>query len=73
MKRRTFLSIAGASALAAVPALGLAALPLAVPGMPAGSPGMEMGSRKDPYDVLLIDRRGRASVFATNAGPWRRQ
>lgn len=40
------------------------ALGLAVPGMPVGSPGMEVGDRVDPYDVLLIDRAGRASVFA---------
>jgi hypothetical protein len=40
------------------------ALGLAVPGMPAGSPGMEAGSRKDPYQVLLVDRSGGASVFA---------
>lgn len=39
---------------------------LAVPGMPAGSPGMEMGPRRDPYDVLLIDLRGNASVFASH-------
>ncbi len=28
---------------------------LAVPGMPAGSPGMEMGGRVDPYDVVQFD------------------
>lgn len=39
------------------------ALGLAVPGMPVGSPGMEVGSRKDPYDVLLVARDGRASVY----------
>ena len=38
---------------------------LSVPGMPVGSPGMEEGSRKDPYQVLLIDKAGRSSVFAT--------
>jgi hypothetical protein len=38
---------------------------LSVPGMPVGSPGMEVGSRKDPYQVLLIDKAGRSSVFAT--------
>jgi hypothetical protein len=38
---------------------------LSVPGMPAGSPGMEVGSRKDPFQVLLIDKAGRSSVFAT--------
>ena len=40
------------------------ALGLAVPGMPVGSPGMEMGPRVDPYDVLLVDRQGGAKVFA---------
>ncbi|MGO4326790.1 DUF411 domain-containing protein [Cupriavidus sp. 2TAF22] len=38
---------------------------LAVPGMPVGSPGMEQGPRKDPFDVLLIRRDGAASVFAS--------
>ena len=42
-----------------------AAAGLAVPGMPVGSPGMEVGSRNDPYQVLLIDKAGRSSVFAT--------
>ena len=37
---------------------------LAVPGMPLGSPGMEMGSRKDAYDVLAFDREGKTSVYA---------
>jgi len=37
---------------------------LAVPGMPIGSPGMEMGSRKDAYDVLSFDRDGKTSVYA---------
>ena len=41
------------------------AIGLAVPGMPAGSPGMEMGARRDPYQVLLVDRTGRDTVFAT--------
>lgn len=40
------------------------AIGLAVPGMPVGSPGMEMGDTQDPYDVLLIDKRGRETVFA---------
>lgn len=40
------------------------AIGLAVPGMPAGSPGMEVGTRKDHYQVLLIDKRGRDTVFA---------
>ena len=40
------------------------AVGLAVPGMPVGSPGMEVGTRRDPYDVLLVDRSGRSTVFA---------
>lgn len=27
---------------------------IAVPGMPVGSPGMEYGESKDPYDVILF-------------------
>ena len=38
---------------------------IAVPGMPAGSPGMEMGDRKDPYDVIAFARDGTVSVFET--------
>lgn len=41
------------------------AIGIAVPSMPPGSPGMEMGSRRDPYNVLLIDKSGRDTVFAT--------
>ncbi|HJQ18985.1 MAG TPA: DUF411 domain-containing protein [Gemmatimonadaceae bacterium] len=37
---------------------------IAVPGMPAGSPGMEMGGRADHYDVMAFTRDGRTSVFA---------
>ena len=37
---------------------------LAVPGMVTGSPGMEMGDSKDPYDVMAFDRTGKTSVFA---------
>jgi hypothetical protein len=36
---------------------------LAVPGMPIGSPGMESGSRKDPYDVLAFDQDGKTSTY----------
>lgn len=42
-----------------------AARGLAVPGMPIGSPGMEQGSRKDAYDVMLFDKAGKASVYAS--------
>ena len=37
---------------------------IAVAGMPAGSPGMEVGSRKDPYSVMAFRRDGSSSVFA---------
>jgi hypothetical protein len=43
-----------------------AALGLAVPDMPIGSPGMDgadYGDRRDPYDVLLVARDGTARVF----------
>ena len=36
---------------------------LAVPGMPAGSPGME-ASYSEPYQTLLINGAGKSSVFA---------
>ncbi len=42
------------------------AIGLSVPAMPRGSPGMDgpaYGNVQDPYDVLLIDRDGEASVF----------
>lgn len=39
------------------------AVGLAVPGMPIGSPGMEDGNRRDPYDVLLVLRDGNTRVF----------
>lgn len=37
---------------------------IAVPGMPAGSPGMEMGNRRDPYQVLLFGKGKKAQVFS---------
>ncbi len=40
------------------------ALGLTVPGMPVGSPGMEMGDRREAFDTLLILRDGTAEVFA---------
>ncbi len=40
------------------------ALGLSVPGMPVGSPGMEVGERKDYYQVLLLMADGSDTVFA---------
>jgi len=37
---------------------------LAVPGMPVGSPGMEQGTTKQPYEVLTFDTQGRTTVYA---------
>ena len=44
------------------------AVGLSVPGMPAGSPGMEMGDRVDRYQTVLIMRDGRHRVWASH-GP----
>jgi len=37
---------------------------LSVPAMPIGTPGMEMGSRKDPYNVISFDKDGKTKVFS---------
>jgi hypothetical protein len=37
---------------------------IAVPGMPAGSPGMEMGGRADRYDVIAFSANGATKMFA---------
>ena len=41
------------------------ALGLAVPGMPMGSPGMEIGNRFNSYDVILMKKDGTSEVYAT--------
>ncbi|MFV1593781.1 DUF411 domain-containing protein [Phaeobacter sp. JH20_36] len=40
------------------------ALGLTVPGMPIGSPGMEMGDSKEPFSTLLIRADGSTEAFA---------
>ena len=40
-------------------------LGLAVPGMPVGSPGMEVGNRVDSFDVVAYDESGPIEVFAS--------
>ncbi|MFQ3244547.1 MAG: hypothetical protein ACJAYF_001513 [Arenicella sp.] len=40
------------------------AIGLSVPGMPLGSPGMEVGDRKDYYQVLLLKTDGSSEVYA---------
>lgn len=37
---------------------------LVVPAMPAGSPGMEQGNRKDRYDVLLVKQDGKTQIYS---------
>ena len=40
---------------------------LAVPGMPVGSPGMEMkGAKVEPFDVLAFDKAGQTRIFANH-------
>ena len=47
---------------------------LTVPGMPIGSPGMEVASRKaQPYDVYLVASDGSTSVFAHHTEEAERQ
>jgi hypothetical protein len=36
---------------------------ISVPGMPSGTPGMEMGGRKDPFNVMSFDRENHYKVF----------
>ena len=36
---------------------------LSVPGMPIGSPGMEMGTKRDKYDVMLVLKSGQHRVY----------
>ncbi len=38
---------------------------LAVPGMPAGSPGMDQGPQRQPYDVLIVHDNGKHSIYSS--------
>ena len=40
------------------------AIGLSVPGMPLGSPGMEVGNRFTPYEVLILFKDGTSKVYA---------
>ena len=43
---------------------GLEAQGLSVPGMPVGSPGMEIpGRQPEPYDVIAFDKQGKRWVY----------
>lgn len=40
---------------------------LAVPGMPTGSPGMEVaGAKVQPYEVIAFDKQGNTRVFVSH-------
>jgi hypothetical protein len=39
---------------------------LSVPGMPLGSPGMEVPGKKDAYDVVAFDKAGKTAVFESH-------
>ena len=41
---------------------------LTVPGMPIGTPGMEMGSKKQAYDVFSFDANGKMDIFSHHSG-----
>lgn len=45
------------------------ALGLSVPAMPMGSPGMEMGDRFTPYQILLLKPDGSAEVYGQVSSP----
>lgn len=49
------------------------AIGLAVPGMPIGSPGMEMGDRYDDYAVMLIKKDGSTQVYEQISGGMRHE
>jgi hypothetical protein len=36
---------------------------ITVPGMPNGTPGMEMGGKKDAYQVIIVDKKNQHQVF----------
>jgi hypothetical protein len=38
---------------------------ISVPGMPVGTPGMEVGDKKDPYDVIAFDKNNKSKVFSS--------
>ena len=40
---------------------------LCVPGMPIGSPGMEMGDHKEAFNTLLVFKNGETQVFSRHA------
>lgn len=41
---------------------------IAVPGMPSGTPGMEMGDKKDSYNVMSFDKENHFGIFSSYEG-----
>ena len=40
------------------------AIGLSVPAMPVGTPGMEVGDKFSPYDILLLKQDGSHEIYA---------
>ena len=45
-----------------------AALGIATPGMPTGSPGMDYGTARDAFDVVLVELDSSQQIFASYPG-----
>ena len=45
-----------------------AALGMATPGMPTGSPGMDFGTARDAFDVVLVELDSSQQIFASYPG-----
>jgi hypothetical protein len=43
---------------------------IAVPAMPIGTPGMEMGDEKEAYEVMSFDREKHYQIFNSYKGNW---
>ncbi|MGZ8190391.1 MAG: DUF411 domain-containing protein [Methylococcaceae bacterium] len=41
---------------------------IAVPGMPSGTPGMEMGGKNEPYKVIGFDKNSHTEIFNSYDG-----
>lgn len=41
---------------------------IAVPGMPSGTPGMEMGGKKEAYDVISFDSKNHNRIVSSYKG-----
>ena len=39
---------------------------ITVPGMPSGTPGMEMGGKKDAFDIISFDKKDQRQVFSSH-------